>query len=210
MTCRDQLLLFTRYPEAGLCKTRLIPELGADGAARLQRLLTEKIISQADILVENADIELVVHYSGGSREKMTSWLGPLAYAAQVDGDLGRRMQAAFVHAFAGGAGKAVLVGCDIPDLSAALLAEAFTALQTAKVVIGPSRDGGYYLVGIHADAADRLYPLLFEGIVWSTPEVFATTRRRLADAAFCPTVLPVLHDNDTPEDLALARAQGLL
>ena len=210
MTCHDRLLLFTRYPEAGRSKTRLIPALGADGAARLQRLLTERMALQARVLTEKHGIKTVVHYCGGSRKKMTSWVGNLPCVPQARGNLGMRMQAAFRHAFAAGAGKAVLIGSDIPGIDAKLLADAFAALQNSAVVIGPSHDGGYYLLGICADIAEKLFPLLFEGIAWSTPAVFASTYERLATAAFVPAVLPVLHDIDTPDDLDFARTQGLI
>ncbi len=69
------LLLFTRYPEAGKTKTRLIGELGADGAALLQKRLTERIAHQAKLLTECSGIATVVHYAGGNREKITFWLG---------------------------------------------------------------------------------------------------------------------------------------
>lgn len=210
MTRQDHLLLFTRYPEAGRSKTRLIPALGAGGAARLQRLLTERIAQQAEALSKSHGVQTLVHYSGGSRKKMASWLGPQAFVPQKHGDLGQRMRAAFRHSFAAGAGKAVLIGCDIPDIDTKLLACAFAALQNSPVVIGPSHDGGYYLIGMDAGVADRLYPLLFAGIAWSTPEVFADSCERLANAAFLPAVLPILRDIDTPEDLGLARALGLL
>lgn len=210
MTSPDHLLLFTRYPEAGHTKTRLIPELGAVGAARLQSLLIEKITGQSKILADKDSIAVIVHYSGGSREEMSSWLGPMIYEPQIEGDLGLRMRTAFAQAFAGGAKKAVLIGSDIPDLTAALLSKAFAVLDGAKVVIGPSHDGGYYLIGMQAEAARHLYPLLFDGMVWSTAEVFIETTRRLAKAAIAPAVLATLRDIDTPEDLHYARANGLL
>jgi rSAM/selenodomain-associated transferase 1 len=210
MNSRGCLLLFTRYPETGQTKTRLIPVLGAEGAARLHRLLTEKIAAQANILAKKQGIPTTVHYCGGNSEKMAAWLGPLTYVAQADGDLGRRMQEAFINTFAGDAEKAVLIGSDIPELDATLLAEAFAALDTAKVVLGPSRDGGYYLIGMRADAAGGLYPLLFHQLVWSTPEVFTRTCRRLEDAGIAAAILPTLGDIDTPEDLAFAYARGLL
>jgi len=201
MNHRHCLLLFTRYPEAGRTKTRLIPLLGAEGAARLQRVLTEKILLQAKALEERLGIQPVIHYDGGSRKKMEAWLGPGTYIPQVQGDLGSRMQAAFIHAFAAGAGNAVLIGSDIPEISTSLLAEAFAALINSEVVIGPSRDGGYYLIGMRATAAEKLYPLIFAEMVWSTGEVFAITRSRLLQAACIPALLPVLNDIDTPEDL---------
>ena len=210
MPSRDCLLLFTRYPEPGHTKTRLIPELGAVGAARLQRLLTERIAGQAKILADTDGIATTVYYSGGCREQMSSWLGPMIYEPQVDGDLGLRMQTAFAQAFTGGAKKAVLIGSDIPNLTAALLGEAFTALDSARAVIGPSRDGGYYLIGMQAGAAHLLYPLLFDKIIWSTTDVFAETIRRLASIAITPAILATLRDIDTPDDLPFARANGLL
>ncbi len=151
-----------------------------------------------------------MYYCGGSKKKMASWLGTLTYVPQVQGDLGMRMRAAFSHVFAAGAGNAVLIGSDIPGIDTHLLADAFAALQNSAVVIGPSHDGGYYLIGLGADVADRLYPLLFEQIAWSTPEVFALTCERLMTAAIVPAVLPTLRDIDTPEDLHFARSQGLM
>lgn len=203
MICSDRLLLFTRYPEAGRTKTRLIPALGAEGAARLQRTLTEKILSQAKALEEQHGIATIIHYDGGNREKMVAWLGPRTYMPQVEGDLGHRMQAAFAHTFAAGMNKVVLIGSDIPDINVTLLAQAFAALATAKIVIGPSRDGGYYLIGMRAEAAEVLYSVLFTGMIWSTPDVFAITRARLQQTTYVPALLPMLHDIDTPEDLDL-------
>ena len=203
MNRRDCLLLFTRYPVAGRTKTRLIPRLGAEGAARLQRTLTEKVLRKAKALNTQHGMKICVVYGGGSRKKMAAWLGPGTYLPQTQGDLGRRMQTAFSRTFAAGANNVVLIGSDIPGITTSLLAEAFTALAGREVVIGPSRDGGYYLIGMRAAAAERLYPLLFTEMVWSTAEVFAITRARLLQAACVPALLPVLDDIDTPEDLDL-------
>ena len=203
MSRRDYLLLFTRYPEAGRTKTRLIPLLGAEGAARLQRTLTEKVLIQAKALNTQHGIETYIVYAGGSRKKMIAWLGPGTYLPQAQGDLGRRMQTAFSRTFAAGADNVVLIGSDIPEITTPLLAEAFAALASREVVIGPSRDGGYYLIGMRATAAEKLYPLLFAEMVWSISEVFAITRTRLLQAASIPALLPILHDIDTPEDLDL-------
>lgn len=210
MTCSSRLLVFTRYPEVGQTKTRLIPALGAEAAAGLQRVLTERIVRQARSLAEEHGIPTTVHYSGGTIESMISWLGPLSYVAQSTGDLGLRMQTAFSRTFAEGIETAVLIGSDIPDISAPLLAEAFAALRSAKAVIGPSRDGGYYLIGLRNDAAEEVYPLLFAEMVWSTPTVFAETLLRLDKAAVSTVILPALRDIDLPEDLQFAREKGLL
>ena len=207
-TCR--LLLFTRYPDAGKTKTRLIPELGADGAALLQKRLTERMIGQSKLLKQHLDIDTIVHYSGGSKEKMTSWLESMDSVEQASGDLGQKMQAAFVHAFDGGAEKVVLIGSDIPDINADLLQQAFTSLLTKEVVIGPSEDGGYYLIGLVAKNAARLLPMLFYAMHWSTEDLFATTVNRLEKAGFDVAVLPKLRDIDFPADLPFAREKGLI
>lgn len=205
-----QLLLFTRYPEARTTKTRLIPELGEDGAALLQKRLTERVAYQANLLAQRLGIETVVHYTGGSREQMSSWLGAMKYVEQADGDLGQRMRSAFEQTFTDGAEAAVLIGSDIPDITADLLQQAFTSLVTREVIIGPSRDGGYYLIGLVANQAPQLLPLLFEEMQWSTGGLFATTTNRLEKAGYDVEVLPTLRDIDLPTDLPFAAERGLL
>lgn len=203
------LLLFTRYPEAGQCKTRLIPALGAEGAAQLHRRLTERMVGEA-MAVQDAGLgTLNVHHHGATTKKMVAWLGSLPYVAQVEGDLGRRMAVAFSQSFAIGSPKALLFGSDIPNLDAALLIQALRALEEASVVIGPSDDGGYYLIGLKASAAHHL-ALLFTDIAWSTEAVLASTLDRLRRHGIPFTLLPQLSDIDTPDDLALVRAKGLL
>lgn len=197
----SQLLIFTRYPEAGKTKTRLIPALGAEGAAGLHRRLTEKLIGEAKQLERQLGTNTVIHFTGSSRDMMAAWLGPLACVEQAAGDLGLKMRTAFSRAFAGGADRAVLVGTDIPDLDAKILAQAFAGLQTGDVVIGPSRDGGYYLIGLTAGVAPQLFDPLFHGMVWSTGEVFASTVSRLEHCGCRLTILPTLADIDRPEDL---------
>lgn len=205
-----QLLLFTKYPEAGKTKTRLITKLGATRAALLQKTLTERIAHQAQLLAQQSGITTVVHYSGGSRKKMTFWLGSMNCVEQTDGDLGQRMRSAFKHSIETGAEAIVLIGSDIPDITANLLQQAFTSLLTREAVIGPSQDGGYYLIGMVADQAPQLYPLLFEEMPWSTGEIFATTLNRLEKAGYDVAILPTLRDIDLPTDLLFAKQRGLL
>lgn len=210
MATNSRLLLFTRYPEPWKTKTRLIKELGADGAALLQKRLTERAITQANLLKQGFAIETTVHYAGGSKEKMTTWLGSMQCIAQTDGDLGQRMHTAFMHALSDGVEMVVLIGSDIPDISVGLLQQAFNTLLTQEVVIGPSQDGGYYLIGIVARKSAQLLPLLFTEMPWSTKELFATTVRCLDNAGYDAAILPVLRDIDLPADLSLARERGLL
>lgn len=218
MLTNCKILLFTRYPEKGKTKTRLIGELGADGAALLHKKLTERVFMQASLLKQHSGIATIVYFSGGSRKNMTSWLGPIDCVEQISGDLGQKMRAAFEHCFAGGVETAILIGSDIPDISAELLQKAFNALSTKDVVIGPSRDGGYYLIGMTARAAricrpggmPPLLPLLFDKMRWSTGELFEDTMYRLESAGYETALLPTLRDIDIPADLPFAKEKGLL
>jgi uncharacterized protein len=210
MTATEQLLIFTRYPEAGTSKTRLIPALGAEGAARLQRRLGERLFRLAPPLLTREGIATMVLISGGGDEAVNTWLEGLPWRRQVKGDLGRRMEMAFTDAFEAGMDRVVLIGTDIPDIDLPILAEAFAALRRGSAVIGPSHDGGYYLLGLSAVLAPALLPTLFTGMAWSTAQVYAQTLARLAVTG-CPVVdLPPLTDIDLPADLPLARARGLL
>ncbi|MGW8193023.1 MAG: TIGR04282 family arsenosugar biosynthesis glycosyltransferase [Desulforhopalus sp.] len=206
----DRLIVFTRYPKAGSTKTRLIPSLGAEGAAKLQQKLTEHVFREARRLEENLTAAFEVHYCGGTPKKMSAWLGPCTLVRQVEGDIGARMAAAFSHAFGAGTQKAILVGSDIPDISTRLLQQAFRSLSVSDVVLGPCHDGGYYLIGFTASEARTLLPLLFEKMPWSTKTLFIVTMKSLKAAGYTVATLPLLTDIDRPEDLCHARTKGFL
>jgi glycosyltransferase A (GT-A) superfamily protein (DUF2064 family) len=91
----------------------------------------------------------------------------------------------------------ILIGADIPDLSATCLQAAAAALRDAPAVIGPAEDGGYYLLGLRPPM-----PFLFEAMPWGTDQVFTITAERLAGRGVAPALLPTLADLDRPEDLA--------
>lgn len=209
----DYLLIFTRYPRAGSSKTRLIGELGAEGAARLQRRLTERVVEAARRLAEQYPVHVQVHFCGGDEERLNGWLGSLVFRPQVAGDLGCKMGAAIraaIEEMVTAAGSVVLVGSDIPQIDASLLRQAYRTLVDHEVVLGPSRDGGYYLVGLTAAAAPRVLPLLFDRMSWSTETVLSKTLGRLGANGCSVQLLPTLRDIDRPEDLALVRELGLL
>ncbi len=199
------LIIFTRYPEPGKTKTRMIPALGAEGAAKLQRLMTEHTLKQARQLPNKIAIE--IHFTGGdsfacaerNRAKMQDWLGKdLIYKEQTHGDLGKRMHFAFESAFATGKDRVVIIGVDCPDLDREILQAAFNAFDPHDLVLGPAADGGYYLIGLC-----RLVPELFVGIDWGSDRVLAQTKK-IADRSPLNTYyLPVLNDVDRPEDLSI-------
>ncbi|RJQ76483.1 MAG: glycosyltransferase [Desulfobacteraceae bacterium] len=197
MHCPEHLIIFTRFPLAGQAKTRLIPHLGAAGAADLQRRMTEHTIAQARELASRQPLNTEVLFTSGNRGQMAGWLGPeLRYRAQGSGDLGQRQARAFDRAFQAGAERVIVIGADCPDLTADLLQLAFRWLKETDLVLGPARDGGYYLIGLRMPA-----PALLAEIPWSTKAVLATVLTKAARLEIPFRLLKPLHDIDRPADL---------
>jgi rSAM/selenodomain-associated transferase 1 len=199
-------LVFVRAPEAGRVKTRLAAALGAEGALRVYRRLAEHTLREARALGG----EVRVHFTpADAGTEVRAWLGDgPRYLPQSAGGLGTRMEAAFRAAFEDGADRVVIIGSDLPELSAALLRRAFDALESHAAVLGPARDGGYYLLGMRT-----MIDGLFDGIPWSTDEVLARTLERLGAAGIQPALLDSLSDVDEVDDLPAgwaewARAEG--
>lgn len=195
----EQLIVFTRFPVAGRTKTRLIPVLGPEGAANLQRRLIEQTVAMVRVLAGLRNILPVIEYCDGDLAQMRQWLDPhrfFTFRSQANGDLGLRMHEATTRAFSQGAGRTVLIGTDIPGLSAGLLVQAFDLLAEHDLVLGPALDGGYYLIGL-----TRPQPPLFYGLNWSTGKVLSETLARAAALTLTVAQLEPLNDVDRPEDL---------
>lgn len=192
-----RLILFTRYPEPGRTKTRLIPALGAEGAASLQRRMSEAIVTQMAQFAAQYPVCPEIRYADGTQQAVEAWLASdIPCLAQGEGDLGDRLRRAFAQAFAQGAGKVVVIGADCPGLTPALFARAFAALATQDLVLGPAMDGGYYLVGLNRPA-----PSLFSEIPWGTGEVLTATQKQAQSLNLSTHLLESLADVDRPEDL---------
>lgn len=191
---RKALILFTRFPEPGATKTRLIPALGPDGAAALQRQLTEKALRQAEDFRLQGNVELEIHFEGGSPASMGQWLGQHIFKPQAAGTIGERMEQAFSQAFACGMAAVVLIGTDCPGITADILRQAFQALRGNDLVLGPALDGGYYLIGL-----SKPHPFLFHDIAWGTSAVLQQTLSQAQGLQVYQ--LPSLNDIDRPEDL---------
>jgi uncharacterized protein len=193
----EQIIIFTRCPEPGRVKTRLIPALGSRGAAELHRRLTERTIAQVHLVRQQRQVRVEIRYTGGSEAQIRSWLPGENLAAQTEGDLGARLCQAFADGFASGVQRLVAIGADCPTLSPAILTAAFEQLLTRDLVLGPARDGGYYLLGLSRPA-----PALFASINWGTGAVLAETVASAAAAGLSISFLEPLADVDRPEDLA--------
>ncbi|MBI2422142.1 MAG: TIGR04283 family arsenosugar biosynthesis glycosyltransferase [Candidatus Hydrogenedentes bacterium] len=197
---RDRrLVLFSRWPEAGATKTRLIPALGAEGAAQLQRAMTAHILSAAAPADGRTSVE--IRFTGCDRGVMRDWLGAeYDYADQGTGDLGARMARAFAENFDLGCDKVVIIGADCPALTSMRSAEAFNALSSADLVLGPALDGGYYLIGMRIDAAVCAKALL-ANVDWGSACVLQQTLDNAAAAGLSCAQLEAAADIDLPEDL---------
>lgn len=194
------IIVFTRYPKPGQVKTRLIPELGPERATILHQRMTQHVVACAREAALTTQASLQVHFHGGSRKKMMEWLGTgITYYPQKGRDLGERMREAFRRALRHGAHRVVLVGSDLPGLTREILDQAFQALENCQVVLGPTLDGGYYLIGLKEDS-----PELFSGIPWGSKDVMKSTLERVAKLGLNVKLLEMLEDVDRPQDLPLA------
>ena len=198
---KERLIIFTRYPETGIAKTRLIPLLGAKGAANLQRKMTEHILSRMNGLKSSNELTIEIRYDGGNEQLMRQWLGSeFEFASQGDGDLGKRMQGAFKDAFESGAASAVIIGTDIPDLTVKVIKTAFTLLTEKDMVLGPAKDGGYYLIGFEKAAFSPAFGDLFAGITWGEHDVLKKTLNIATGLGLGYSLVDALNDVDRPED----------
>jgi rSAM/selenodomain-associated transferase 2/rSAM/selenodomain-associated transferase 1 len=201
---KKKLIIFTRYPETGTTKTRLIPLLGAKGAADLHRKMTEHTLARLKGLSTLNELTIEICYDGGNEYLMKNWLGPdLDYQPQGIGHLGLRMKRALENAFRSGADAAVLIGTDIPDITDTVIHTAFDILKQNNMAIGPAKDGGYYLIGLQSTSRLPAMENLFSGITWGRRNVLGKTIDIAKRLEFSFSLLDELEDVDQPEDLSI-------
>lgn len=190
----NTVAVFARRPVAGAVKTRLAPSLPAPQAVLLYRGMLADALAAA----QGAGADSIVLWWAGEPDEGSTYEVPagVAIRTQAGDDLGERLASAFAGMLASPAHRAVAIGADCPDLTPALIREAFAALDHNDLVLGPARDGGYYLIGLRRPA-----PALFRGVSWGTDHVLAETRTRAAAAGLSQHTLEPLADLDTPEDL---------
>ena len=188
------LLVFAKAPRPGTVKTRLARELGHEAAAAVYRRMGRLVVDR----VAPAPATLTVCYDpGGAEAEIREWLGPAPrrYWHQGGGDLGARMSRMFGRGFERSS-RVVVIGTDTPAVTARTIVRAIEALDSADIVLGPARDGGYYLMAL----AER-HPCLFTGMPWSTESVLAATVARSRELGLRLTCLEVESDVDTISDL---------
>jgi len=189
------LIVFAKAPVAGQAKTRLIPALGAAGAAALAERLLEHALGAA-VAARFDRVELcATPDTGHPALQRLARQHDLMLTEQGAGDLGARMHRALERALQTHE-RALLIGSDLPALDAPRLRQAAAALDSHDAVFVPALDGGYGLVGLR-----RAEPRLFEGMAWSRTDVMARTRERARDAGLRWAELPAVADIDEAADL---------
>ena len=192
---RARIVVFAKAPEAGRAKTRLIPALGAAGAARLAEQMLRMTVAEA-LAAEVGTVEICASPAPGSKPWQRVRLpDSLIWSFQGTGDLGDRMARAARRAVDADE-RVLLIGADCPGLDRHRLRWAADALDRVDAVVYPTCDGGYALLGLRRFAA-----ALFAEIAWSTASVAATTLARIAALRWTVDVGAVLRDIDTPADL---------
>ena len=192
-TCAEVLIIMARYPTPGRVKTRLAREIGNRKAADLYRSFLEHF--KMEFASSPFDVEW--HYTPrqANFRKIISSDGPYTIRPQPDGDLGQRMYHIFQQSFVAGYQRVVMIGTDAPETEKSIVCRAFEILRKKPVVIQPTFDGGYALVGLQSMAD------IFTNIPWSTDSVMSATRDRLKEQGLDMVELEPTYDVDTAADL---------
>lgn len=186
------LLIFVKNPIAGKVKTRLARSVGTEKALEVYH----KLLDITREITTSLSCHRQVWYSNYVDDEDRWEKGDYEKRLQSGGDLGDRMQNAFKQAFADEYEKVVIIGSDCAELTQEIIEEAFNTLDNCDVVIGPSKDGGYYLLGMNSFYGD-----LFSGINWSTPAVYEQTIGRVKELDLSFRSLRTLNDIDTKQDI---------
>lgn len=191
---KDAVILFLRYPERGKMKTPLSAELGDDAAYDLAICFIRDILGT----LRAVEAETVIVGTGSTGKGPPGIFGGLLRLVQRGHDPGERLYHAFTDVFSRGFTRAVLIGPNCPGLSAVNIRQAFSELGNHEAVLGPSSDGGYYLIGFHERSARLDF---FSDISWGTARVLAETMGKIEDTLMELSILPQLEKLETADDL---------
>ncbi|MFH4964846.1 TIGR04282 family arsenosugar biosynthesis glycosyltransferase [Gaetbulibacter sp. M235] len=187
---KNALVIFTRNPELGKCKTRLAKTIGEKSALDIYKYLLQHTAKVS----KKTEADKYVFYSENII-KQDFWKSEVfRKKLQYGYDLGARMENAFSELFQLGYEKVIIIGSDLLDLTSSHIEKAFSSLSKNDVVIGPAKDGGYYLLGIK-----KLHPTIFKNKAWGTSTVLKDTLNDIQNCTF--DLLEELNDVDTFEDI---------
>ena len=197
MLQRRLLIVFVKAPRAGSVKTRLAQSVGAEAACLIYQVLVGNLLRHIDSL---GPVQL--RFSPDDAEKdIRRWRRKgWVLAPQGSGGLGRRLMAAFREAFAAGFERVAIIGSDSPEITPEDIEDAWAALREHDVVLGPTKDGGYWLIALRRVVPDRKVTQLFKGIPWSTERVFEKTVEQAQAKKLRVHRLRELQDIDTEQD----------
>lgn len=190
------ILVFQKNLIAGRTKTRLAATIGNEKAL----FVYKQLISITTNVLINLPFDKLIYYSEfiplDIEDKEIETAAKTLVLVQHGNDLGARMLNSFSDQFKIGYSRLIIIGTDCPGLNSELLLNAFNALESHDIVIGPAADGGYYLLGM-----SKLYPELFEGVEWSTSKVYGQTVDIISKLGLSFSLMPVLRDLDNEDDL---------
>tara|TARA_R110002124_G_scaffold270742_1_gene439429 strand:+ start:975 stop:1574 length:600 start_codon:yes stop_codon:yes gene_type:complete len=188
---QKRIIVFVKNAIPGKVKTRLAKTIGDKEALEVYLKLLE--ITKTEVLKTEADKEVWYAWEVGQDDIWSK--DQFNKRVQIEGNLGAKMKNAFKTSFEEGVDKIVLIGSDCPTLTSDILEEAFDELENNEVVFGPSKDGGYYLIGMNS-----YKPEVLEGIAWSTGKVMSQTEKRASKHNIKLAKLRVLNDIDNEKD----------
>ncbi|GIW47976.1 MAG: hypothetical protein KatS3mg078_1853 [Deltaproteobacteria bacterium] len=194
---KQVLIVFLKYPEPGRVKTRLARDIGWKNASLIYSEIAQSVIGKVS---KSSEYETLIFFDPPEKkEDVRRWLknANLNLLPQEGNPLGERMLNAFEKAFSLGAKSAVIIGTDCMEVSDKTVLEAFQALREVDAVLGPARDGGYYLLGVN-----RAFPWIFKDIKWSTSLVLSQTIKKIEEKKLRFKLLKTLTDIDTVRDLS--------
>jgi rSAM/selenodomain-associated transferase 1 len=189
--------LLAKFPEAGKVKTRLARDIGAEGAARIYKIIAERVFRDTSPDRDSDFERMIFYWPPLDKGRFESWIPGEKLIPQRGRDIGDIMRNALKDLLESGASKAVITGVDIPGLNRAIIKDAFLKLDNADVVMGPAEDGGYYLIGMKA-----AHPKIFREISWSTGKVFDETVCIIEKMGLRYSTVRTLSDVDRIEDIA--------
>lgn len=189
---KRDLIIFVKNPVLGKAKTRLAASIGDVAALKVYR----QLLAYTKLVVDGLDAEKSVWYSSFIDQEDIWTNGEFNKKVQTGDDLGQKMKNAFEATFAQEKSDAVvIIGSDCAELEERHVSEAFDALESNDIVLGPAKDGGYYLLGMRV-----FVPELFESIDWSTSKVAEQTLYAIKENNLSYLLLDELNDVDTVED----------
>ncbi len=193
------LAIFAKYWTPGQVKTRLAKTIGQQAASQIHQVFFRHLVAQFDGVFGNT---IVGYWPPESQKHFVrdteKWnlQHPVDFQVQADGDLGNKMSEHFRRQFENGASSTILIGSDCPTISQTTIRQAFEALENSEIVVGPSEDGGYYLIGMN-----QWRPEIFDDVAWSTAQVFSQTVSKLHDLRISYQQLGPMNDIDEIDDL---------